>query len=168
MKKIFGGTYSDLWKAVIRPPRDDYTDEELGPESFTIKEKDFQRIDFSIKNKKGFNLSCSIWEPVDEQRISEKLPCIIYLHGNCSSRTEVFSELEYLLPLYFCVVAFDFAGCGRSEGNYISLGYNEKEDLQCVIEILRRTVNINLILGKNIDHRTLGKKYGSCDCYHVY
>ena len=38
-KKLFGGSYEDLWKAIIRPNRDDYTDADLGPEKFEIKGK---------------------------------------------------------------------------------------------------------------------------------
>ena len=33
-KKI---TYESLWKAIIRPPRDYYTEEDLGPSFFNIK-----------------------------------------------------------------------------------------------------------------------------------
>ena len=35
------------------------------------------------------------------------------------------------------VFTFDFAGCGNSEGVYISLGYFEKEDVDCVFKYLR-------------------------------
>lgn len=35
----------------------------------------------------------------------------------------------------FC---FDFAGCGLSEGEYISLGWHERDDLEIVVEYLRK------------------------------
>ena len=35
------------------------------------------------------------------------------------------------------VFCFDFAGSGLSDGEYVSLGYWEKEDLAKVIEYLR-------------------------------
>eukprot|EP00913_Durusdinium_trenchii_P025922 g24325.t1 len=35
--------------------------------------------------------------------------------------------------------AFDFAGCGQSEGDYITLGYHERDDVQEVIKYLRET-----------------------------
>lgn len=49
------GGYSDLWKAIIRPPRANYSKKDLGPkrlmvfnaEGNTVK---VQRTDFSIKN----------------------------------------------------------------------------------------------------------------------
>jgi alpha/beta superfamily hydrolase len=40
--------------------------------------------------------------------------------------------------------AFDFTGCGRSEGDYISLGWYEREDVECVIEFLRKSVRIKM------------------------
>ena len=66
--KLFGGSYEDLWKAVIRPTRDEYTDSELGPEKFEIKGKFYKRTDFSLTNSRNLKLQCSYWEPYDEER----------------------------------------------------------------------------------------------------
>jgi fermentation-respiration switch protein FrsA (DUF1100 family) len=44
--------------------------------------------------------------------------------------------VEVFLP-YFDLLAFDFAGCGQSEGQYVTLGYNEKEDVYSVISKAR-------------------------------
>ena len=46
--KIFGGSYDDLWKALIRPNRDIYTKEDLGPIKFEIGDKCFKRTDFEL------------------------------------------------------------------------------------------------------------------------
>ena len=37
--------------------------------------------------------------------------------------------------MHFCT--FDFSGCGLSDGEYISLGVHESEDLKVVVEYLR-------------------------------
>lgn len=42
-----------------------------------------------------------------------------------------------LLPSNITVFAYDFSGSGLSEGEYVSLGYYEKEDLKSVVEYLR-------------------------------
>jgi len=73
------------------------------------------------------------------------MPCVIYLHGNASSRLEALPYLKYLLPLNITVFAFDFAGSGNSDGKYISLGYFEKDDLKVVIEYLRNTGRVSTI-----------------------
>ena len=145
LKKIFGGSYEDLWKAIIRPNRDEYKEEDLGPEKFKINHKYYKRTDFSITNKRGLKLMCSFWEPLDEERDYVRLPCVIYLHGNSSSRCEAVSEIKYLLPLNITVFAFDFSGCGKSQGEYISLGYYERDDVECIIEYLRKTNKVSTI-----------------------
>ena len=145
LKKIGGGSYEDLWKAIIRPNRDEYKEEDLGPEKFKINHKYYKRTDFSITNKRGLKLMCSFWEPFDEERDYVRLPCVIYLHGNSSSRCEAVSEIKYLLPLNITVFAFDFSGCGKSQGEYISLGYYERDDVECIIEYLRKTNKVSTI-----------------------
>ena len=130
---------------IIRPNRDEYKEEDLGPEKFKINHKYYKRTDFSITNKRGLKLVCSFWEPFDEEREYTRLPCVIYLHGNSSSRCEAVAEIKYLLPLNITVFAFDFSGCGKSQGEYISLGWYEREDVESVIDYLRKTNKVSTI-----------------------
>ena len=139
--KVLGNKYDDLWKLVIRPERDQYSLNDLGKTRFTHHNKHFKRTDLTLKNKRNLKLECSFWEPIDEERKFPKLPCVVYLHGNASSRTEIFPELYYLLSSDITVFAFDFTGCGKSEGEYISLGWYEK----CVINYLRDTNKVATI-----------------------
>ena len=145
LTNFFGGSYEDLWKAVIRPNRDEYSYEDLGPDKFQINHKYYKRTDFSITNKRRLKLMCSFWEPFDEEREYTRLPCVIYLHGNSSSRCEALAEIKYLLPLNITVFAFDFSACGKSQGEYISLGWYERDDVECVIEYLRKTNKVSTI-----------------------
>ena len=145
LTNIFGGSYEDLWKAVIRPNRDEYKEDDLGPDKFQINHKFYKRTDFTITNKRNLKLMCSFWEPYDEEREYVRLPCVVYLHGNSSSRCEALAEIKYLLPLNITVFAFDFSGCGKSQGEYISLGWYEREDVESVIEYLRKTNKVSTI-----------------------
>jgi pimeloyl-ACP methyl ester carboxylesterase len=111
--------------------------EALGPPAFTFCGKRFTRTDFTLRTKRGYNLECSHWEPVE--RTVDKLPVVIYMHGNSSARVEVLPQLSYLLSLGVAVFAFDFAGSGKSDGDYVSLGFYEREDLACIIAHLRST-----------------------------
>ena len=142
---IFSGSYEELWKAIIRPYKDEYTNKDLGPEKFRLNSKYYKRTDFSLKNSRKQLLMCSFWEPYDEEREYSRLPCVIYLHGNSSSRCEVVPNLKYLLPLNICVFSFDFAACGHSEGEYISLGWYETLDVKSVINYLRNTNKVGPI-----------------------
>lgn len=93
--------------------------------------------------KRGLNLQCSHWEPVE--RTSDRIPVVIYMHGNSSARVEVLPQLSYLLSLGLAVFSFDFAGSGKSDGEYVSLGYYEREDLMCIIAHLRATNVVSTI-----------------------
>eukprot|EP00578_Thalassiosira_sp_NH16_P017785 CAMPEP_0181128154 /NCGR_PEP_ID=MMETSP1071-20121207/28595_1 /TAXON_ID=35127 /ORGANISM="Thalassiosira sp., Strain NH16" /LENGTH=860 /DNA_ID=CAMNT_0023213971 /DNA_START=103 /DNA_END=2685 /DNA_ORIENTATION=+ len=88
----------------------------------------------------------------------------VYLHGNSSGRTEVVPQLGHLLSLGVSVVAFDFCGSGRSEGDYVSLGYYEREDLGTVIHHLRASGDVGAIAlwGRSMGAAT-AIMYGSRD-----
>lgn len=96
-----------------------------------------------MRTKRGFNLECSHWEPVE--RTADRIPVVIYMHGNSSARVEVLPQLSYLLSLGVAVFSFDFAGSGKSDGEYVSLGYYEREDLACVVAHLRATNVVSTI-----------------------
>ena len=67
------------------------------------------------------------------------------MHGNCSSRVESLPPASVLLPQNITLFSFDFSGCGHSEGDFVTLGFKEKEDLQTVINYLRSTDRVSLI-----------------------
>ena len=73
------------------------------------------------------------------------MPCVIYLHGNSSSRIEALDLVQFVLPANMTLFCFDFAGCGMSEGEYISLGWYERDDVQLVVDYLRSNRNVNSI-----------------------
>ena len=67
------------------------------------------------------------------------------MHGNASARVEVLPQLTVLLALGVAVFAFDFAGSGKSDGEHVTLGYFEREDLLCVVAHLRATDVVSTI-----------------------
>lgn len=129
--------YEQLVHAIIRPPRCQYEAKHLGPPIFPFAGRNIRRKDFELHNIRGLLVVCSLWEP--EDRGDERLPCVIYMHGNSSARVEALPQLTLALSLGCTFFAFDFAGSGLSEGEYVSLGYFERDDLQIVIEYLRGT-----------------------------
>lgn len=137
--------YSELVNAVIRPPRAEYSISELGPNALKWGGRHFIRSDFHIPGANGFQLACSWWQPVSADQLTEQLPCVVYMHGNSSCRIEALDALQLTLRMGISLLAFDFAGCGQSEGDNITLGYREKEDLQLVIGYLRRSGAVSTI-----------------------
>ena len=145
LPSLIESKYELIWKSLIRPPRYNYSTSELGRDKFSINHLNFKRTDFTIKNKRNLTLHCSFWEPFDEKRLHTRLPVVIYLPGNSSSRCEVVPLLSFLLTINTTVFSFDFSGSGHSEGEYISLGYLEQEDVITVIEYLKETNKVSTI-----------------------
>mmetsp|Transcript_6092 Transcript_6092/g.14582 ORF Transcript_6092/g.14582 Transcript_6092/m.14582 type:complete len:367 (-) Transcript_6092:107-1207(-) len=137
--------YAELWKAIIRPPRDTYEIKDLGPTVFSIENRTYQRTDISLQNSRGHTILCSHFEPIPSERVAERLPCVVYLHGNCSSRLEAVSTVPVLLPFNITVFCFDFSGSGLSDGEYVSLGYYERDDLAVVVNHLRESHRVTCI-----------------------
>mgnify|MGYP005681087077 CR=1 FL=1 len=75
-----------------------------------------------------------------KKKKKKKNTMIVYLHGNASARVEVVPNLSFLLGQVgvFGVVGVDFTGSGKSDGDYVSLGYYERTDLDCVVQHLQR------------------------------
>ena len=136
-------SYQELVNAIIRPPRANYREEHLGPPAFSFMGKRFTRTDFTLQTIRGLSLQCSHWEPVERE--ADRVPVVIYMHGNASARVEVLPQLTCLLALGVAVFAFDFAGSGKSDGDHVSLGYYEREDLMCVVAHLRATDVVSTI-----------------------
>ena len=55
------GSYDELVKAIIRPPRAEYEIEELGPAHFEFAGVAFERDDIELRNSRGLALHCSLW-----------------------------------------------------------------------------------------------------------
>lgn len=72
-------------------------------------------------------------------------PCIIYCHGNAGNKVDIIEIFDFLL-WDFNICSFDFSGAGQSEGDYVTLGYNEQNDVKSVVEFLRRELNIQKII----------------------
>jgi alpha/beta superfamily hydrolase len=50
-----------------------------------------------------------------------------------------------LLPSNITVFTLDFSGSGLSEGDYVSLGWHEKDDLKTVVSYLRNSNQVSRI-----------------------
>ena len=132
-KKI---TYESLWKAIIRPPRDYYLEEDLGPTNFKYHYRTYIRKDLDLIDFRGLILKVSIIEPDSISRPCDIMPMVIYVHANSSSRVEGINIKNSLLKKNINICSFDFEGSGYSEGEYISLGYHEKKQLKNVVDFV--------------------------------
>ncbi|KAL2341220.1 hypothetical protein Fmac_009160 [Flemingia macrophylla] len=130
---------------IIRPPRAEYDPKsDLLDYEFMLKGKWFQRKDVKIKNSRGDVLQCSHYMPIVSPN-GKPLPCVIYCHGNSGCRADASEAAIVLLPSNITVFTLDFSGSGISGGEHVTLGWNEKDDLQAVVNYLRAVGNVSLI-----------------------
>ena len=104
----------------------------------------YKREDFELICPHGFVMKCSYFDSFFDLKSTKS--CVLYLHGNSSSRLESYQILESILPLNMSLLAFDYPGCGLSEGDWVSLGYYEKEDSEKMIQYLKKSKGINTVL----------------------
>lgn len=122
---------------VIRPPRANYSQAlDLLEQEFLLKGRKYLRKDLQVVNSRGHVLQCSHYMPHFPPK-DEALPCVIYCHGNSGCRADANEAAIILLPLNITVFTLDFSGSGLSDGNYVSLGWNETDDLKAVVNHLR-------------------------------
>lgn len=127
--------------AIIRPPRLEYDHREL-PLMFDGGDGTmFMRHPLLIENQRKQNIVGSLYHSTDRHPMQGG-PCIIYMHGNASSQTEGQFLVPNFCPYGIYVFCFDSVGCGCSDGEYISLGYFEKQDIDYLMEFLNNTFGL--------------------------
>ncbi|KAK7292505.1 hypothetical protein RIF29_08286 [Crotalaria pallida] len=130
---------------VIRPPRAEYNpDQYLWEKEFFLAGRKYQRQDLELKNARGYTLRCSHYLPLPFAQ-DTSLPCVIYCHGNSGCRADANEAAVILLPSNITVFTLDFSGSGLSDGDYVSLGWHEKDDLKMVVSYLRSNKQISRI-----------------------
>ncbi|KAK4439505.1 hypothetical protein Salat_0285400 [Sesamum alatum] len=130
---------------VIRPPRADYNpDHYLWEKDFTLAGRKYKREDVELRNERGHTLRCSHYVP-SELPDDSPLPCVIYCHGNSGCRADANEAAVVLLPSNITVFTLDFSGSGLSDGDYVSLGWHEKNDLKAVLSYLRSNPKVSRI-----------------------
>ena len=138
--------YDQLWKAIIRPPRATYRVKDLGPAEFMLSNGlKVARTDIRIENNRGLPIECSHFEPLETQRQWKDMPCVIYMHGNSSCRLEALELVDFICTANITLFCFDFPGCGISGGEFISLGWHERDDVALIVDYLRRERYVSTI-----------------------
>ncbi|CAG9465878.1 unnamed protein product [Pedinophyceae sp. YPF-701] len=131
--------WDQLVDCICRPPRDVYEETDLvggTRKAFIIGRRRFVRNDVEIINKRGKKLKCSHHYP-HGLPAGTKLPCVVYCHCNSGSRRDSEEAIFTLLPQGISVMALDFEGSGQSEGEWVTLGAHEVDDVECVVNHLR-------------------------------
>ncbi|MEQ8762901.1 MAG: alpha/beta fold hydrolase [Planctomycetota bacterium] len=115
-----------LSNAIVRPPRAPVGD--IHPVITLASGEIIVPRPVEFENRRGLTIRGHYWAR------PERGPAIVYGHGNASNRLSVLDTADELLEQGFQVLAIDFAGCGDSDGDLITLGYHEWQDLSCALD----------------------------------
>ncbi|KAG4402170.1 hypothetical protein GLYMA_02G139950v4 [Glycine max] len=102
------------------------------------------RIWRQLKDTRGYTLKWSHYLPSPFPE-DTSLPCVIYCHGNNRCRADANEAAVILLPSNITVFTLDFSGSGLFDGDYVSLGWHEKDDLKMEVSYLRSNKQISRI-----------------------
>lgn len=127
--------------AIIRPPRMGYNI--AGMPLFLDAGDDgvFIRHPVRFENDRHQQIVGSLYH---NQRVHplDGGPVVMYLHGNASCQVEGQFLVPNFCPHNVFVFCFDFVGCGCSDGKYVSLGYFEQQDTECLIRHLHEVYGL--------------------------
>lgn len=126
----------------VRSPRREYDLKQLDRMATVVANVPVKRTDLTVKSSLGGSLHCSLWSRARDP--SEK--CVLYLHRAASSRLEVLRVCRFLLSHQVSVCAFDFTGCGLSEGPSGSGGIQEANDIDAVVKHLKAEFGVTSLV----------------------
>jgi hypothetical protein len=76
----------------------------------------------------------------DAPSLRSAQPCVIFLHHHAGCRLDAIPLLRALLGVGASVLALDLGGHGQSEGEFVSLGWHERDDVADVLAFARAQV----------------------------
>lgn len=137
--------YDNAWKLFVQPPKRRYNPNELSDDP-TIVFDSLMYVPFTIRNAKDKNLKCHAFIPTKQSNFqSMRTNFIIYTHAQGSNALEG----NFLLPvcdkLGIGLCLFDFAGSGNSDGDFVTLGISEANDLDLIIFYLKTNYKVQNI-----------------------
>jgi dipeptidyl aminopeptidase/acylaminoacyl peptidase len=93
-----------------------------------IADKDVSEV--TIRTEDGLNISAWYVKNSPDR-------VVVFLPGIGSCRTQFVSRAEFYISLGYSVLMPDFRSTGKSEGKYVSIGWNEHKDLIACMQFLR-------------------------------
>ncbi|CAK90201.1 unnamed protein product (macronuclear) [Paramecium tetraurelia] len=139
----------------LRPLRLEYQMFDMGPERLSLANGTLFKHEISVINCQGHQLKCSFFE-INPQSDC----CIIYCHGfnGCQVEGVKYAHVAAQYNLNFCT--FDFQGCGQSQGDLITFGYLEQNDITCIILDIKKRFQQNqfILWGRSLGATTIQLK----------
>lgn len=137
--------YDSAWKLFVQPPKRRYNPSELS-EDPTVILGSLMYVPFSIRNGQDNNLKCHAFVPTQQGDYQNmRTNFIVYAHAQGSNSLEGSFLLPICDKLGIGLCLFDFAGSGNSEGEFVTLGITEANDLNLVVYHLQTNYKVQRI-----------------------
>lgn len=81
-------------------------------------------------------IACTLYD-----HVKRRAPCIVYCHSHSGNRFEGTILLD-VVGSDFSLCVMEFSGYGYSQGKYSTLGLKEAEELEVVVDYLRKEKNV--------------------------
>ncbi|KAM3139425.1 hypothetical protein pb186bvf_008450 [Paramecium bursaria] len=101
-----------------------------------------KREDFVVLNKQGLKLVCSLFNPHNSKTV------ILYCHSYNSCRLEGLDFIKFTNSFALC--CFDFQAAGMSEGNFVTFGVKEKDDIEALVNYLSLKFHQIILWGRSM------------------
>ncbi|CAB4305953.1 unnamed protein product [Prunus armeniaca] len=127
-------------------------DQYLWERDFTLAGRTYIRQDLELTNARGHTLRCSHYLPSPFPEDASLPVCYTTWNHALFSifvlkkfKADANEAAVMLLPSNITVFTLDFSGSGLSDGDYVSLGWHERDDLKVVVSYLRSNKQISRI-----------------------
>jgi pimeloyl-ACP methyl ester carboxylesterase len=133
----------NLSRAIVRPPRANYDPAEMPP-SFTSQDGlTIKREPIEFRNSRNQRIIGSFY-PSDDAATGN--PCVIYLHGNASAQLEGLYVPFLVQKAGVHSLLLDLSGSGQSDGEFITLGFSERDDVRAACDFLKREKGVSRVI----------------------
>jgi pimeloyl-ACP methyl ester carboxylesterase len=120
---------------IVQPPRTTYDIAHVCPIRVDYLPSQIDPAPISFQNARGQWIIGSFYPSVSYHQEAVHR-AVVYLHGNAGTQLEGRAIVPHLVPRRVSVFLFDFTGRGLSDGEFVSLGLTESEDVIACLDFL--------------------------------
>lgn len=137
----FSELYDSSWKTIISPFVAKHKPSALGPPTQRLHSHTIERQTIELPSSRGSLLNGFVSSCPENGRSD----LVLYLHGSGGSKLDALNLIPCIPKYRLAVAAFDFAGCGNSEKQYLTYGRYEVEDARLFLQEVRRRLNVGKV-----------------------
>lgn len=135
--------YKNSWKLLVKPPRIRYNANDLQSHP-TVTLGKMIYIPKLFQNRNNLKLKLHLFIPNKQVEYRQlRLDFVMYCHSQGSNSLEGSFLIKLCAELGFGLCLFDFAGCGFSDGDFLTLGIEESKDIREIVSFLLSEYRLN-------------------------